>query len=92
MRDTTSTPQTAMAADTKPLSMRIVDKLASRNACDPIEMEPLANSIDPEALDQLMDTDSKTSVSFEHAGFTVQVTSSEGRTSIDLTRNVHLYD
>jgi uncharacterized ParB-like nuclease family protein len=72
--------------------MQVVDELASKLACDPVEIDPLAESIDPEALDTLMAADTGTKVTFEHAGFTIHASSNGEGTSIDLTRNVHLAD
>lgn len=92
MRDTGPRVQVATAADSKPVSMQIVDRISSRLGCDPIEIEPLARSIDPEALDELMKGDTETTVSFDHAGFTVDVSSTGEQTKIDVSRDVTLYD
>jgi len=72
--------------------MRIVDHIASQLACDPVEIEPLANSVDPEALDDIVASSAATQVSFEHAGFTVEVSSDGDETSIEVTRPVQCLD
>lgn len=90
MRDTKAGAQSATAGNSQSISMQVVEELATEIACDPIDIEPLATSIDPEALDQLLASNTRTKVSFEHAGFTIHVSSDGEKTSIDLTRNVHL--
>ena len=93
MRDTNRrTQSTAVTEDTKPVSMRVVDVIASRLGCDPVELEPLAKTIDPEALDTVVETSAEASVSFEYDGFTVQVTTEGEDTTVDVTRNLQVLD
>jgi hypothetical protein len=81
-----------MVTDTKPVSMQVVDQIASQLACDPLEIDPLADSIDPEALDNIVATSTKTQVSFEHAGFTVDVSSDDEGTVIEVTQTARFGD
>lgn len=55
------------------VSMRVVDEIAAAYDCDPIDVEPLAASIDPDALDGVVDSATETTVAFDHAGCAVQV-------------------
>ena len=67
-------------------SLRVVEALADATDTDPLELEPLYNVVDPEALDRLFRTDShiSASVRFEYEGHTVEVRS-DGSVSIDGT-------
>jgi len=67
-------------------SLRVVEALADATDTDPLELEPLYNVVDPEALDRLFRTDSgvPASVRFEYDGHTVEV-GSDGSVSIDGT-------
>jgi len=83
---------TPVTADTDSISMRVVDAIASERNCAPTDIEPLANSIDPEALDEILESAGGTAVSFDHAGYTVQASTKGTHTSIDITRNIQLCD
>lgn len=55
------------------LSMRIVTELASAVGCAPTELDPLADSVSPDALEELVTTGNNVTVEFDHAGHTVRV-------------------
>ncbi|EMA30450.1 HalOD1 output domain-containing protein [Halobiforma nitratireducens] len=67
-------------------SLRVVDAIADTTDTDPLELEPLYNIVDPEALDRLFknDADVRASVRFEYAGHTVEVRS-DGTVLVDGT-------
>ncbi|WP_049929050.1 HalOD1 output domain-containing protein [Halopiger goleimassiliensis] len=60
-------------------SLRVVDAIATTTDTDPLELEPLYNVVDPEALDRLFraDADVTASVRFEYDGHTVEVRSDD---------------
>ena len=70
-------------------SLRVVDALAEATDTDPLELEPLYNVVDPEALDRLFraDADIPASVRFEYEGHTVEVRS-DGTVVVDGTAHV----
>ena len=72
--------------------MRVVNAIARTLGCDPIDVEPLAASIDPEALDEIVASGDSTTVSFDHAGCKVRVVGQDPEPSIDVTRCVNLAD
>ena len=87
-----SSLSTVRATDTDPVSMRVVNAIADTLECDPIDVEPLAASIDPEALDDVVRSGESTTVSFNHAGCTVRIVGRGSTPSIDVTRSVNLAD
>jgi len=61
--------------DERPASIAVTEALASIRHCDPIELEPLYHSIDPEALDAIVDSgDSDLRATFRIDGFEITVT------------------
>jgi hypothetical protein len=68
-------------AGTHPVSLRVVEAVASLRGVDPVELEPLAGSIDPDALNDLFDpVDDRRravrgDVAFAYEGVYVTVTS-----------------
>ena len=62
---------------------RIVDAVASHSDTDPLDLSPLHEAIDADALDSLFHEGSSGSVRFQYAGRTVTV-DSEG--SVDVAR------
>lgn len=67
-------------------SERVVDAVAAAEDVDPIELDPLYASIDPDALDAVVGSEdafsqSSTVVSFDYGGYRVTVT---GDGDIDL--------
>lgn len=71
----------------EPPSSIIVNELSDTIGVDPMEMPPLYHSVDPDALDTLLTTaasndDHAVTVSFEHEGHSVTI-SSDGSLAID---------
>lgn len=68
------------------LSLSVIDALATELDADPVELEPLYNVIDPEALDQLFQDDGSATVTvrFTYDGHAVDVRS-DGTIQIDGT-------
>lgn len=58
-------------------SMAVVLAIAEKLDVDPVDLEPLAKSIDPGALDRLFDRSdgAMPELSFEHAGVSVRIDS-----------------
>ena len=57
------------------VSLRVVDALAAETNTAPNELDPLYNTVDPEALDRLFRPDSsdEVRVTFEHGDATVEI-------------------
>ncbi|MDR9431077.1 MAG: HalOD1 output domain-containing protein [Natronomonas sp.] len=70
-----------MATKRMGTSERIVRTVATEADSDPVELPPLYDAIDPDALDALVDRMSNGTVSFAYAGYEVTV---RGDESIDL--------
>lgn len=74
--------------DQTPVSIRVVEAVAARDAIDPLEVSPpLHDAIDPTALDELFDPTGSSSrgngtVSFTYRGHSVRV-ESDGRVALD---------
>ncbi|MDQ2049158.1 HalOD1 output domain-containing protein [Natronolimnohabitans sp. A-GB9] len=64
-------------------SLRVVGAVASELGIDPVDCEPLYESIDPTALDELFTTSDGTAgrVIFEYAGYSVTV-DNEGQVTL----------
>lgn len=62
-----------------PVSTTVAFELASALDCEPTELSPLSESIDPEALDRLVDADrtGELTVAFRHEGRRIAVTPEE---------------
>lgn len=65
--------------DTRPLSHRVVMEVADEMGTDPTQLEPLFDSIDPDALDKLFDARTEatergvTQLSFTYEGHQIVV-------------------
>lgn len=68
----------------------VVEKLASQLDCEPTDIEPLATSVNPEALDDIVRASDGVTVTFTHAGYRVEVSGSDTGVSVDVTRSVHV--
>lgn len=74
------------------LSAAIVEAVADREDCNPTEIEPLYDAINPDALNALFFDSAQSSsringeISFEYCGYLINVTS-DGRITIDETTN-----
>lgn len=65
-----------MIATKESPSTAVFSAIAEQEDRSPVELTPLATVIDPDALDNLLATDTETpQVSFEYCGYTVTVTS-----------------
>ena len=67
-----ATPSRTVSSDDD-LSMAVIDLVASATDTDPLELDPLYNAINPEALDSLTDSPAFSTFEFEYAGHTVVV-------------------
>lgn len=67
--------QDAERRPTREISVAVVEAVAERRGVDPLELPAIWESIDPDALDKLFETDTAGpfSVSFEAAGCRVTV-------------------
>jgi len=50
-----------------------LERIAAREGCDVLELPPLYDTIDPEALTAVLESDAKVSVCFEYCGYRVIV-------------------
>lgn len=68
------------------ISLRVVEALAAATETAPNELDPLYNTIDPEALDRLFRPDSsdEVRVTFEYGGSDVEVRG-DGTVAVDGT-------
>lgn len=73
-----------MAPQTSPVSERVVQRVAAETETDQLDLLPLYEAIDPEALDSMVDKLSDGEVSFAYAGTTVTV---DNNGAIRLTTN-----
>lgn len=69
------------ASGTRSLSDKVVQTLADAEGVDPLELDPLYEVVDPDALDRLFDSTSDDDrregrVQFRASGYRVEVTSS----------------
>lgn len=64
------------------VSERVINQVASKTDRDALDLPPLYRSIDPDALDSLVERMSDGSVSFSYAGHRISVESDE---SISIT-------
>lgn len=62
-------------SDSLQIAVRIVDAVAGRTDSDALDLPPLYDSVDPGALETLVDGMSAGRISFRYAGFTVTVRS-----------------
>lgn len=74
------------ATTTKPpgegVSARVVDAIAVHADSDPLDMEPLYNVVDLDALESIVGRDADVRVSFEYGDYTVAV-AGDGTVSVD---------
>jgi len=56
-----------------PVSRRVIDSVAALSDTDPLELPPLCDEVDPDALDALCRQMSEGQVSFRYAGYSVTV-------------------
>nr|WP_161605563.1 HalOD1 output domain-containing protein [Natronorubrum sulfidifaciens] len=76
---------TVTAVDEQRPSMAVVSLVAAVTDTDPLELEPLYNAVDPEALDSLCAAgNSVSTLSFEYAGYTVVVEQSAAGVELSL--------
>lgn len=83
-RSTRATPADASKA--------VIEAVAERLDCSPIDLDPLYGAVDPEALDALCvscaagESESGAAISFRYEGFTVAVTvTPDGELDVDLS-------
>ena len=60
----------------------VADAVAEAEGCDPIELEPLFETVDPDALTALFDGTADVHLSFEYHGYEVVVS---GPDSVDVS-------
>ncbi len=86
-----STVRTQFDQEKTPPSMAVISTLADVMSVDPVELDPLYSTIDPDALDQFVYVHNRTSgdihVTFTHEGYSITV-HSYGVVSITLERNL----
>lgn len=61
-----------------PLSVKVVEAVAEHDETDMVELPPLGESINPDALDSLFESvtdppDSETQISLDYYGYTVRI-------------------
>lgn len=80
-RDDPGQPTRRYALDAgEPPSRGVYTAVAETRGCSPLDIPPLAETIDPDALDALLTGDNSTdAVAFEYCGYEVQVTPGEVR-------------
>lgn len=81
-----SQQSTTVAADAeREPSMAVIELVADATGVDPIELDPLYNAIEPEAIDSLCASSRGfRSLSFEYAGHTVSIEQSGETLEISL--------
>ena len=55
----------------------LVDSIAKRENIDPLDAPPLAEVVDTDALRNILNSESDVTVSFDYAGYSVQMDSEE---------------
>lgn len=66
----------------KPVSLRVVDEIADKEGTSPLELEPLYDVVDPDALDALFQSDSaEGTFEFTYHGYHV-VVREDGRLTV----------
>lgn len=66
----------ASEEQTEPISARVVDRVAAESGRAPTELSPLYESVDPDALDAVVES-SETTISFAYAGQLVTIRGDE---------------
>lgn len=79
-------PETTLDVAHDSLSLRIIDALADATDTDPLELDPLYDVVDPEALDRFLEADptGEATVQFSYHGHSVAVRS-DGAVAVDET-------
>ena len=70
--------------ESRPVHERVISAVADANGVGPTELEPLYETVDPEALDALFDAGIEGTIQFTYEDHDV-VVSSDGETSVDGT-------
>lgn len=55
------------------VSERVIQRVVSETDTDPVELPPLFNTVDPDALNAIIETLSEGEISFDYVGYTVTV-------------------
>ncbi|MDS0476513.1 HalOD1 output domain-containing protein [Natrinema sp. 1APR25-10V2] len=76
---------TSVSAD-ESLSMTVIDLVATADDTDPVSLEPLYGTIDPDLLDSLPDSDGFTSLEFSYHGYSVTVEDAPDGVEVALER------
>jgi|AntRauTorcE11898_2_1112593.scaffolds.fasta_scaffold62552_2 hypothetical protein len=63
-------------------SLHVIDAIATATGTDPVSLPPLYDTIDPEALDAVLNTEATIEVVFEYDGHAVEVTG-DGEVLVD---------
>lgn len=81
---TTKHPPDLRAADTSPVSIRIVKAVARAEGTEPIDLDrPLYHAVDTDALDTLFSTETSIrTVTFDYMGYGITV-ESDGEVSVN---------
>lgn len=91
MTDQTITTESVQHLESNSASERVIDTIATAESVDPVELDPLYTTIDPDVLDSLFhsqqDSSSEPSapsaeMRFEYQGYAVRVTAG-GQVSVD---------
>lgn len=64
------------------VAIRVIEAVATNDGVDPLELEPLYDVVDPDALDTICRTDLDLKVQFEYCGHVIEVRS-DGRIAVD---------
>ena len=59
-----------------PIAATVVERVANRRECDPLDLDPLGATVDPALLDQFASSDGvlpDSTLCFHYAGFVVSV-------------------
>lgn len=80
-------PETFMSRADRSASTRVIEAAAARTDRDALDLPPLAEAVDPEALDAIAD-DSSAVLTFPYAGMHVTV-GETGAVSIDERADAH---
>jgi hypothetical protein len=81
-RQSQPTHRRALDADERP-SRGVYTAVAEARDCSPLDLSPLADAVDPDALDALLTGDDPTdAVAFEYCGYEVRVTPVEVRVEV----------
>ncbi|SDR34822.1 HalOD1 output domain-containing protein [Natronobacterium texcoconense] len=69
---------TTVVDEERRLSMVVIDLVAHETGTDPLELEPLYDTIDPDVIDALVESDGFTSLEFAYEGRTIRVEDVDG--------------